>query len=329
MKPPANAGDVGSVPGSGRSPGEGNGNPLQYSCLESPKDRGAWWLQESDTTEQLKSSMVSSGERQMMMLRNVLAERPPPSGQEPYPERAAPTITTSRDHQPPPTSIPTWVPAASPSREGAGPGTCPFSFFSDARDQRVRMVGRGGRACRTCGLKSSPLRTPSSLPPQPPPWGREPRQADSRGAAPVQALLFTENRESFFSTHLPWASPTARRSVVPGTRHSQRWGSPWGPFQNPNPRFCGFKEGVLISMNTWNATGLQKFQWRSRNSPFPSPLMLPRRAHLSASSRISQRIWRKWMFLVDFIWSTRRPGVEIRIFIPFRSLFKSIHHNRK
>ena len=38
----ANAGDVGSIPGSGRSPGEGNGNPLQYSCLENPMDRGAW-----------------------------------------------------------------------------------------------------------------------------------------------------------------------------------------------------------------------------------------------------------------------------------------------
>ena len=43
---PANAGnarDVGSIPGLGRSPGEGNGNPLQYSCLENPMDRGAWW----------------------------------------------------------------------------------------------------------------------------------------------------------------------------------------------------------------------------------------------------------------------------------------------
>ena len=37
-----NAGDPGSIPGSGRSPGEGNGNPLQYSCLENPIDRGAW-----------------------------------------------------------------------------------------------------------------------------------------------------------------------------------------------------------------------------------------------------------------------------------------------
>ena len=38
-----NAGDMGSVPGSGRSPGEGNGNPLQYSCLENPMTRGGWW----------------------------------------------------------------------------------------------------------------------------------------------------------------------------------------------------------------------------------------------------------------------------------------------
>ena len=37
------AGDLGSVSGSGGSPGEGNGNPLQYSCLENPMDRGAWW----------------------------------------------------------------------------------------------------------------------------------------------------------------------------------------------------------------------------------------------------------------------------------------------
>ena len=37
-----NAGDLGSIPGLGRSPGEGNGNPLQYPCLENPMDRGAW-----------------------------------------------------------------------------------------------------------------------------------------------------------------------------------------------------------------------------------------------------------------------------------------------
>ena len=38
-----NVGDLGSIPGSGRSPGEWNGTPLQYSCLKNPMDRGAWW----------------------------------------------------------------------------------------------------------------------------------------------------------------------------------------------------------------------------------------------------------------------------------------------
>ena len=40
--PPANAGDAGLIPALGRSPGEGHGSPLQYSCLENPMDRGAW-----------------------------------------------------------------------------------------------------------------------------------------------------------------------------------------------------------------------------------------------------------------------------------------------
>ena len=56
-----NAGDLGSIPGSGRSPGEGNGNPLQYSYLENPMDGGTWlgyipWgRKELDTTERLHS----------------------------------------------------------------------------------------------------------------------------------------------------------------------------------------------------------------------------------------------------------------------------------
>ena len=41
--PPTNVGDMGSIPGSRRYPGEGNGNPLQHSCLGNPMDRGAWW----------------------------------------------------------------------------------------------------------------------------------------------------------------------------------------------------------------------------------------------------------------------------------------------
>ena len=43
VKSACNAGDPGLIPGLGRSPGEGNGNPLQYACLENPMDRGAWW----------------------------------------------------------------------------------------------------------------------------------------------------------------------------------------------------------------------------------------------------------------------------------------------
>ena len=53
-----NVGDLDSIPGSGRSPREGNGNPLQYSCLENPMDGGAWWAtvhrsQRVDTTKRL------------------------------------------------------------------------------------------------------------------------------------------------------------------------------------------------------------------------------------------------------------------------------------
>ena len=65
---PSNAGDdmTGSIPGLGRFPGGGNGNPLRYSCLENPMDREAWWAtvqrgwKESDTTEQLALSNTFS-----------------------------------------------------------------------------------------------------------------------------------------------------------------------------------------------------------------------------------------------------------------------------
>ena len=49
---PANAGDAGSIPGLGRSPGEGNGSPVQYSCLENPMDRGAWWVTVHEITKE-------------------------------------------------------------------------------------------------------------------------------------------------------------------------------------------------------------------------------------------------------------------------------------
>ena len=57
--PPANAGDtrdVGFISGSGRSPGEGNHNPLQYSCLENSLDRGAWWATVQGVAEELDTS---------------------------------------------------------------------------------------------------------------------------------------------------------------------------------------------------------------------------------------------------------------------------------
>ena len=50
---PDNAGDAGSIPGSGRSPGKINSNPLQYSCLENPKDRGAWRATVHGVTKEL------------------------------------------------------------------------------------------------------------------------------------------------------------------------------------------------------------------------------------------------------------------------------------
>ena len=62
MNPPVNAGDQGSIPGLGRSPGEGNGNPLQYSSPGNPMDRGAWQdtvhvvAKESDMTELINNN---------------------------------------------------------------------------------------------------------------------------------------------------------------------------------------------------------------------------------------------------------------------------------
>ena len=73
--PPANAGEVrdaGSIPGSGRSPGGGRGNPLQYSCLENPMDRGTWWAtglegrKGSDATEATWHAHVGMKVRQTL-----------------------------------------------------------------------------------------------------------------------------------------------------------------------------------------------------------------------------------------------------------------------
>ena len=53
-----NAGDLGPIPGLGRSPGKGNGNPLQYPCLENSMDYSAWDHKELDTTEQLHFTLL-------------------------------------------------------------------------------------------------------------------------------------------------------------------------------------------------------------------------------------------------------------------------------
>ena len=53
---PANAGDTSSIPGLGRFPGGGNSNPLQYSCLGNPMDRGAWWATVHGVSKELDTT---------------------------------------------------------------------------------------------------------------------------------------------------------------------------------------------------------------------------------------------------------------------------------
>ena len=72
--PPASAGDagdMGSIRGSGRSPGEGNGNPLQYSCLGKPMDGGAWWA----TSMRSKKSRTRLGTLTVDHLHSVFPEK--------------------------------------------------------------------------------------------------------------------------------------------------------------------------------------------------------------------------------------------------------------
>ena len=57
--PPANAGEAGSIPGPGRSHGEGNGYPLQYSCLGNPMDRRAWWTPVHGVTKEAQKCRES------------------------------------------------------------------------------------------------------------------------------------------------------------------------------------------------------------------------------------------------------------------------------
>ena len=68
---PANAEDIkdmGSIPGSGRSPGVGHGNPLEYSCLENPMDRGAWWAMVHRITQsQTRLKQLSTQTRNIVL----------------------------------------------------------------------------------------------------------------------------------------------------------------------------------------------------------------------------------------------------------------------
>ena len=67
---PANAGDIidaGSIPGSGRSPGGGHGNPVQYSCVENPTDRGVWWATVHGSHSQTHLKRLSTHARHIDM----------------------------------------------------------------------------------------------------------------------------------------------------------------------------------------------------------------------------------------------------------------------
>ena len=70
---PAYAGDAGSIPGSGRSSGEGNGNPLQYSCQDNSMYRGAWWT----TVHGLQRVRHDLGIKQQHLLTNLMCQTTP------------------------------------------------------------------------------------------------------------------------------------------------------------------------------------------------------------------------------------------------------------
>ena len=70
--PPADAGDTGSIPGSGRSLGGGNGSPLQYSCLENPMDRGGWWATVHEVAK--SRTQLSTQHTNTIRKRNVLLD---------------------------------------------------------------------------------------------------------------------------------------------------------------------------------------------------------------------------------------------------------------
>ena len=65
-------GDAGSIPVSGRSPGEGNDNPLQYSCLGNPMDRGAWWATVQGSQKELDKTQRLNNNNKLFLLMKLL-----------------------------------------------------------------------------------------------------------------------------------------------------------------------------------------------------------------------------------------------------------------
>ena len=70
--PPASAREVGSIPGLGRSPGEGNGNPLQHSCLGNPTDRGAWQAAVHGGHKTARQDLATKQQQQQTLLVSYL-----------------------------------------------------------------------------------------------------------------------------------------------------------------------------------------------------------------------------------------------------------------
>ena len=75
-EPHCNARDPGSLPGSGRSPGGGHGNPLQYSCLENPMDRGAWWATVHGVTKSWTRLSTAQAVQYMITEKPHMVNRP-------------------------------------------------------------------------------------------------------------------------------------------------------------------------------------------------------------------------------------------------------------
>ena len=72
--PPADAGDVGLISESERSPGGGNGNPLQYSCLKNPMDRGAWQATQSQGSQRVKHDWAKHGAQALSSIHTAIEQ---------------------------------------------------------------------------------------------------------------------------------------------------------------------------------------------------------------------------------------------------------------